>query len=209
MIIKFNRYFLLVVIALFFSFDTAIAAICALRVPDRDVYRLFPQATGYKSVVAELDKKGREEIEELLGQSLELNDIGIFTFYIILKEDLPIGFIHPHAERGTYGNVEIIWAFNLDGSIKDYLIQRSRERETRELKSEEFRSRFRRKRLGDPFTITNSRDINPDFIRPINGRKRPSSIIAYGAKKILTIDNFLFGEVMKAAREKALKAKEE
>lgn len=179
------------------------AAVCAFRNPDKDVYLLFPDATNYRSVFAELNEKNRGVIEEDLGQSLDLNDIGTNTFYVILKGERPIGFIHTHAIWGTYGNVEVIWAFNIDGSIKDYIIQRSRERKTKELESEDFRNQFKRKKLGDPFTLGKSKNINPEFIKPVEGGEKESSVIAYGARKILILEKYLFQETIEKAREEA------
>jgi len=110
------------------------AAICVLRNPDRDVFVLFPEATNYKAFYADLDNSNRKIIEGKLGQPLDINDVGTHTFYVILKNAVPVGFIHARAEWGKYGNVEVIWAFNLDGTIKDYMIQRSREMGTKEIK---------------------------------------------------------------------------
>lgn len=188
---------------IFTPFNLSWAAICAFRNPDRDVYRLFPDATNYRSVFTELDENNRGIIEKALGQYIILSDIGTHTFYVILKGERPIGFIHPHAELGTYGNVEIIWAYNLDGSIKDYIIQRSREKRTRELESKDFRNQFKGKRLGDIFTLGKSKNINPEFIKPVEGAEKESSIIAYGAKKVLILNKYLFQETIEKAREEA------
>lgn len=193
---------LISLIIFFIPFNSVQAAICAFRDPDRDVYRLFPEATGYKSIFTEIDGKNRLVIEEALGQPLDINDIGIHTLYIVLKDTMPIGFIHAHGTLGRYGNVEVIWAFNLNGSIKDYIIQRSREKKTKELESEEFRKQFRGKKLGDPFMLGNSKEINIQFIQPPEGAEKESSIIAYGAKTVLILGKYLFQEeIEKAVKE--------
>ena len=172
------------------------AAICAFRNPDRDVFILFPEATNYKATYRDLDKSSRKSIEGKLGQPLDLNDVGTHTFYVILKDTVPVGFIHARAEWGTYGNVEVVWAFNLDGTIKDYMIQRSRETGTKEIKKEEFRSQFSGKKRGDSFTIPNTKKINVNFIKPVEGFQKMSSLIAYSASKTLLLNYVIFREIM-------------
>ncbi len=170
------------------------AALCAFRNPDRDVYVLFPEATGYRSVIKALDSEGKKKIEEFLGQSLDYDEGGEHTLYLILKGEEIIGIIHPHAERGRYGIVEMIWAITLDGKIIDFTIQRSRERGTKKLKSEEFRSQFRGKSLNDSFTIPGTKEINTDLIRPVKKSLKASSIVAYSAKKNLFLYKCFFPE---------------
>ena len=163
------------------------AALCAFRNPDRGTYQLFPEATGYKAVIKELDTKAKESVEEFLGQPLDYDEDGGHTFYLVLKGEEVIGIIRPHAERGKYGIIEMIWGFTLDGKIKDFIIQRSREKGTYKLKSEEFRKQFRGKSLNDHFTITSTKDINANLIKPVEGAIISSSIIAYSAKKNLLL----------------------
>lgn len=161
------------------------AALCAFRYPDRDVYILFPEATGYRSIIKTLDSEGQKKIEEFLGQPLDYDEGGEHVFYLIIKGEEIIGIIRPHAERGRYGIVEIIWAFTLDGKIIDFIIQRSRERGTKKLKTEEFHEQFRGKSLDTPFTISGTKEINTGLFRSVNKALVASSIVAYSAKKNL------------------------
>ena len=190
----------LLLVGMFLMNTHSEAAICALRNPDRDVYVLFPEATNYKAFYRDLDSSKRKMIEDELGQSLDLNDVGTHTFYVILKDTVPIGFIHARAEWGSYGNVEVIWALNLDGSLKDYLIQRSRKRGTKEVKEVVFRSQFSGKKLGDAFVHPHTKKINEQFIKPVEGYVKTSSLIAYSAHKTLLLNNIIFGEVIRSTR---------
>lgn len=177
------------------------AALCAFRNPDRDVYILFPEATGYRSIMKVLDSEGKKKIEEFLGQPLDYDESGEHTFYLILKGEEIIGIIRPHAERGRYGIVEMIWAITLDGKIIDFTIQRSRERGTRKLKSEEFHKQFRDKSLDYPFTIQQSKEINTSFINPIIEAFKVSSIVAYSAKKNLFLYKHFFPEYIRKSEK--------
>lgn len=181
--------------------ESSEAALCAFRNPDRDVYVLFPEATGYRSVIKILDKKMQEKVEEYLGQKLDFDEIGEHTFYLILKDKDVIGMIRPHAERGKYGIVELVWAFTLDGKIKDYKVQRSRERSTDKIKREEFRRQFRDKTLKVAFTETNSKKINSTLFKVPEKSENVSSIIAYSAKKNLFLYKLFFPEYNKDIEE--------
>ena len=186
---------ILVFLLLLFVFSKpSEAALCAFRNPDRDVYAMFPKATGYRSVIKKLNREARKEIEKFLGQRLDYDEGGEHTFYLILKNEDVIGVIRPHAERGRHGIVEMIWAFTLDGGIKDFNIQRSRERGTALVKSEEFRRQFRAKTLRTAFTEKKSRKINTALFTPPKNAEKVSSLIAYSAKKNLFLYKLFFPE---------------
>ncbi len=181
--------------------ESSQAAMCAFRNPDKDVYILFPEATGYRSVVVKLDKKAQEKTEKYLGQKLDFDEVGEHTFYLVLKDKDVIGMIRPHAERGRYGIVEMVWAFTLDGKIKDFKIQRSRERGTDKVKREEFRRQFRGKTLKVAFTVANSKKINSKLFKVPEKSERVCSVVAYSVKKNLFLYKHFFPEYNRNAEE--------
>jgi len=165
------------------------AALCAFRNPDRDTYKLFPQATGYKSVIKTITPEAKKVIEDFLGRPLDYNEGGEHTFYRVLREEEVIGIIRPHAERGKYGIIEIVWAFTPDGKIVDFVIQRSRERGSNKLRSEKFRKQFKGKGLNDFLKASGTKDIKPEK-DAIAG----SLVITYSAKKNLFLYEYFFSE---------------
>ena len=181
--------------------ESSQAALCAFRNPDKNVYVLFPEATGYRSVVVKLDKKAQEKTEKYLGQKLDFDEVGEHTFYLILKDTDVIGMIRPHAERGRYGIVEMIWAFTINGKIKDYKIQRSRERGTDKVKREEFRRQFRGKTLKVAFTEANSKKINSKLFKVPEKSERVCSVVAFSVKKNLFLYKHFFPEYNRNAEE--------
>ncbi|HDZ77200.1 MAG TPA: hypothetical protein ENH41_03860 [Candidatus Omnitrophica bacterium] len=197
---------LIITLSLALSFQSnSYAALCAFRNPDRDTYKLFPRATGYRSVIRTLDAKTKKAMEEFLGQPLDYDEAGEHTFYLVLKGEEVIGIIRPHAERGKYGIVEMVWAFSLDGEIIDFLIQRSRERGTDRLKHDEFRRQFRGKSLNDPFTIGGTKEINTNLIKPPEGVITGPSVIAYSAKKNLFLYKYFFPEYHSISQGNSIK----
>jgi hypothetical protein len=183
-------------LGLIFSLQNAgYAALCAFRNPDRDTYKLFPEATGYRSVVKILDPEAKKDIEEFLGQPLDYDETGEITFYLVLKGEEVIGVIRPHAERGKYGIVEMVWAFTLDGRIIDFMLQRCRERGSQMVKKDEFRRQFKDKSLEDPLTLDASKKINDALLVSAQGAEKLSSIVAYSGKKNLFLLRHFFPEL--------------
>ena len=196
-----NKKLALVLALIFIIFLTvdSFSAVCVFRFPDRDVYKLFPKATNYKSVIKKIDKNAKQKIEDFLGQPLDADETEL-TFYEIYKGKELIGMIHPHAERGEYGTIEVVWAFTLDGKIIDFVIQRQREKKGDFLASKEFRKQFFGKDVNSPFVKDKTKDkdktkeINTDLIKPVKDGEKGSTAIAYGAKKTLAFYKFLFGK---------------
>ena len=186
---------------LFVFIDNAKAPPCVLRTPDMDVYVLYPEATGYKAVFRGVSPQIQSEIERFLGEPLGYGEKGTHCIYLVLKDDKPIGFIHPHSEPGKYGSIEILWAYTLEGKIKDFIIQRSREPKTNELRLNSFRSQFRGRSLTEPFVFPMINEINRDIIVPVKGAEEVSYIIAYSAVKVGAFRKFVFFEIINETRD--------
>lgn len=118
------------------------AANCALRNPDRQIYSMFPDATSYRSVEAFIDKEMKPVIEKTLGSPIALSDLGKHSLYVALNNNVPLGFVHARSEIGKSGSVELVWAMDLDMTIRDFRVQRSRERHTKVIKSASFHDRM-------------------------------------------------------------------
>ena len=194
-LLRFKKTISVLVLALAIYFPlSSFAAVCVFRFPDRDVYKLYPKATNYKSVLKKIDGEAKKKCEDLLGRPLDSDETEL-TFYEIYKGKELIGMIHPHAERGEYGTIEVVWAFTLEGKIIDFTIQRDREKKGKELNAQEFRKQFGGKDLNSPFVLENTKEINTKLLKPVEEADKGSSAIAYGAKKTLTFYKYLFQEV--------------
>jgi hypothetical protein len=112
---------------------------CALRNPDRQIYELFPEATSYRTVCAPVNDTIRPALEARLGSPLARTDTGVHTAYLVLNEGVPLGIVHARTENGRRGSVELVWAMDLDLTLKDFRVQRSRERQTDAIRSPAFR----------------------------------------------------------------------
>lgn len=139
---RFRRVAIFLLVLTLAGVGMARAANCALRSPDRQIYDLFPDATNYRTIEASVDQKMIQVLEKILGSSISLSDMGKHAIYVAMENDIPLGIVHARSEVGKSGSVELVWAMDLDLSILDFRVQRSREKETKTIKSAAFRRRM-------------------------------------------------------------------
>ena len=93
---------------MFATANVAEGANCALRSPNRQIYEMLPDASSYQSIVDEVDIEVKPLIEQTLGSELKFSDLGKHTLYLVLKDRVPIGFVHARSEVGQSGSVGLI-----------------------------------------------------------------------------------------------------
>jgi hypothetical protein len=122
---------------------------CDLNDPDRDVKRLFPESTGYKTIYVSVAQKGGEamlrRIEERLGDKFqglyETADVP-YTIYQIFKGRDLIGYIHGVNQKGTYGGIQVFLAVDLEGRIRGFYFQKLTSQFGKQLRDEAFGRQF-------------------------------------------------------------------
>jgi hypothetical protein len=122
---------------------------CELNDPDRDVKRLFPGSTGYKTVTIEIQKVGGQQLlskidsrlKDKLHGTYEMTDVP-YTLYEIYAKKKKIGYIHGVTQKGRYGGINIFLVLDLDARIKDFYIQKM---------SGEYAGKFRDAEFGKQF----------------------------------------------------------
>lgn len=118
---------LLTITILLNSADTHSKAFCALRDPVAQIYQLYPQADGYRSLVRTITDDTRIQVmQRIPGQELHVDELGRHTLYVAMKNEQPIGIVHVRAEQSRWGLIEIAWAIDLDYNVQDFSFQRSR-----------------------------------------------------------------------------------
>jgi len=129
---------------------------CTLNDPDRDVKRLFPKSTGYKTDFITVKERGGEElqrqIEQKLGDKLEPlyeNMDTPYAYYTILNGKEIIGRIHGINQKGMYGGIQLILATDLDGRIKDFYYQKISSPESKKFRNKAFTDQFKGLTLPD------------------------------------------------------------
>lgn len=130
--------------------STALAAVgCDLNDPDRDVARLFPESTGYKTSYVSIDKRGGEpllrKVEKRLGDPFrgiyETIDVP-YTVYDIYKGKQKIGYIHGVNQKGQFGGIQVFVVLDLEGRIKGFYIQKMTSQWAKKLRDPKFGKQF-------------------------------------------------------------------
>jgi hypothetical protein len=104
---------------------------CDLNDPDRDVARLFPESTGYKTIYTSIVKKGGEKllarVEQRLGEKFqgiyETIDVP-YTVYEIYAGKKKVGYIHGVNQKGQFGGIQVFVVLTLEGTIRGFYIQK-------------------------------------------------------------------------------------
>ena len=129
---------------------------CSLNDPDRDIKRIFPESTGYKTTFVTIKEKGGEalkkEVEEKLKDKLEpvYENLDVpYAFYTVLKGKDPIGYIHGVNQKGKYGGMQLIMSTDLNGKIVDFYYQKMSSPEAGRFMNTKFTSGFNGLTLDD------------------------------------------------------------
>jgi hypothetical protein len=122
---------------------------CDLNDPDRDVARLFPESTGYKTIYTSILKQGGEKllatVEKRLGDKFrglyETIDVP-YTIYEIFKNKTMIGYIHGVNQKGQFGGIQVFLVQNLEGTIRGFYIQKMTSQYAGKLRDAKFGKQF-------------------------------------------------------------------
>lgn len=129
---------------------------CTLNDPDRDIRRIFPEATGYKTEFITIEERGgaglMKRIEERLGDKLdnvfETVDVP-YAYYTVLKGKEVIGRVHGVNQKGTYGGMQLIIATDMEGVVVDFYYQKLSSPEAKTFRGKEFTGQFKGLCLSD------------------------------------------------------------
>jgi hypothetical protein len=180
---------------------------CDLNDPDRDVKRLFPDSTGYKTQYVSITKKGGDEllhkIEARLGDKFtglfETSDVP-YTMYTITKGADIVGYIHGTNQKGTYGGLQVFLALDVKGVIKGFYFQKLTSKAAKAFRDPAFGKQFLGLSLEDFYTydVTSGKE---DPAGPISRIKNPDpgsekdfrATLRATKKNLILVDEFLLG----------------
>jgi hypothetical protein len=141
---------ILVFLLLFAGYTSVWAAVgCDLNDPDRDVARLFPESTGYKTIYTSILQRGGqkllEKVETRLGEKFkgiyETIDVP-YTIYEIFANKKKVGYIHGVNEKGQFGGIQVFLVLTLDGTVRGFYIQKMTSQYAGKLRDAKFGKQF-------------------------------------------------------------------
>ncbi|HMA54340.1 MAG TPA: hypothetical protein VKT17_07745 [Acidobacteriota bacterium] len=180
---------------------------CDLNDPDRDVKRLFPGSTGYKTLYVSVSKKGGDDllgkIEARLGDKFtglfETADVP-YTMYEVYQGQELVGYIHGVNQKGTYGGLQVFLALDLQGVIKAFYFQKLTSRAAKAFRDPAFGSQFVGLSLEDfyRYDVVSGRE---EPAGPISRIKNPEpaaekdfrAALRAAKKNLILADEFLLG----------------
>jgi len=155
----YTKTILTVLIILLCAQNTYAAVGCTLNDPDRDIKRLFPKATNYKTEFITIkergDKKLAKEIEAKLKDKLEsvYESLDVpYAYYTVLQKKETIGYVHGVNQKGMYGGIQLILATDPNGVIMDCYYQKITSPESKKFKDKKFTRQFVGLSLADFYT---------------------------------------------------------
>jgi len=180
---------------------------CDLNDPDRDVARLFPGSTGYKTNYVSIDQRGGSallaQVEDRLGDKFQglFETIDVpYTLYEIFKGKEKIGYIHGVNEKGQYGGIQVFLVLDLDGVIKNFYFQKLTSRYGKELRDPKFGEQFVGLTLKDfyKYDILTGKAIGPSGVEriknPVPEAEPDFKAALRGTKKnLILVDEFILG----------------
>jgi len=204
----FRIAFLAVLLILLGAPDVLRAAVgCDLNDPDRDVKRLFPGSTGYKTIYVSIARKGGDallkEVEARLGDTFkglyETADVP-YTMYEVFKGDELVGYIHGVNQKGTYGGLQVFLALDREGVILGFYFQKLTSRAAKAFRDPAFGKQFVGLSLPDfdHYDVASGREVPPGKIARI---KNPApeaeddfrATLRATKKNLILVDEFLLG----------------
>ncbi|GFO61954.1 hypothetical protein GMST_42790 [Geomonas silvestris] len=122
---------LLPLLLLFWSTSALAAVGCDLNNPDRDVPRLFPESTSFKTVYVSIQKMGGPALLKKIEGRLGAQNIALYapvdvpyTLYEIYKDKKKVGYIHGVNQKGQFGGIQVFIAQDLSGKVKTFYLQK-------------------------------------------------------------------------------------
>jgi len=114
-----------------FAMPSLAAVGCDLNNPDRDVPRLFPESTSFKTVYVSIAKFGGPTLLKRIENRLGAKNVALYapidvpyTLYEIYRDNKKVGYIHGVNQKGQFGGIQVFIAQDLSGKVKTFYLQK-------------------------------------------------------------------------------------
>jgi hypothetical protein len=128
----------------------ALAAVgCDLNNPERDVARLFPESTGYKTVYLSFAGQGGAPLLKKVENRLVPQYLALYapidvpyTLYEVYRDRKKVGYVHGVNQKGQFGGIQVFMSLDLTGRIKSFYLQKITGRAASKFREAGFSRRF-------------------------------------------------------------------
>jgi hypothetical protein len=167
---------------------------CSLTDPDRDIKRLFPDATNYKTEFITVQERGGKELAERIEAKLkdkleptyEALDVP-YTYYTVLKGKDIIGYVHGVNQKGMFGVMQLVVTMDPNGVILDFYYQKITSPESQKFRDGKFTKQFVGLCLADFYT----KDLREKIKDPSqNGAEDYAATLRGIKKNLILTDEF-------------------
>jgi len=180
---------------------------CDLNDPDRDVKRLFPESTGYRTLYVSIAQKGGEtllrQVEARLGDRFQglYESIDVpYTMYEVFRGKELIGYIHGVNQKGQYGGIQVFLALNPEGTIRAFYFQKLTSRQAKSLRDSRFGEQFVGLSLKDfyGYDVVNHQTTGESRVARIQNPAPEAeadfrAALRAAKKNLILVDEFLLG----------------
>lgn len=195
------------VLAYLIVFPLFAAVGCDLNDPDRDVKRLFPESTGYKTLYVSIAQKGGEallrQVEARLGDRFQglYETVEVpYTMYQVFRGKELIGYIHGVNQKGQYGGIQVFLALDLEGTIRAFYFQKLSSQHAKSLRDAKFGEQFLGLSLKDfyDYDVVSQRAAGESRVARIQNPAPEAeadfrAALRAAKKNLILVDEFLLG----------------
>ncbi len=190
---------------------------CTLNDPDRDIKRMFPGYTGYRTEFITIEERGGEKLKKEVEERLEdkfdtiYETIDVpYAYYIIMKGKDVIGRVHGVNQKGMYGGMQIILATDNDGRIIDFYYQNLSSPEAAKFRNKLFTDQFKGLTLEDFYKCDEPGSRVSAIKDPTEKNEEDFKATIRGAKKsLILLDEFMLDKKYDAAYDRSVKHDQE
>ncbi len=191
---------LTLVLLVLFNHHAEAEAYCSLRDPVAQIKLLYPQKTNQLSIVKEVDRNTRAQVQiELPNNDLHYSELGKHTLYVAINGKKTLGYIHVRSEQSMWGLVEIVWAIDKDLKITNFAFQRCRSPKKMIINEDKFKSMIIGKNYEQLKELLSSdgRTANKSLLKNAQNAHELANVVLMCALKTLLITTILWGEELK------------
>lgn len=160
-------------------------AYCSLRDPNRIVQEIFPESTGFRSILRKVTREDARTLKRELELDFDSREFTTHTLYAVLQDENILGYVQSRTEAVEWGLAEIIWVLDKDLNLAAFRFQRCRSRWKNAVEEEGLQSQLKGLSEAELLAAWKSRGsekFRKDANLPVSANKLVEAVIKSGLK---------------------------